>query len=116
MVKQAVSIPVFGNGDVFDAQDCLRMLQTTGCDGVALGRMAIAKPWLFAQWTQDLQPSGDVCKLVALRLCRLLPQYFEPKGALLRNAEDFETIEGLLLAFFNNAPKELKRPNMNFLH
>jgi nifR3 family TIM-barrel protein len=43
MVKQAVNIPVFGNGDVFDQTDCLKMLTTTGCDGVAIGRMAIAQ-------------------------------------------------------------------------
>lgn len=138
MVKQAVSIPVFGNGDVFDADDCLRMLQTTGCDGVALGRMAIAKPWLFAQWTSGIKPSADVGKVVALRLCHLLPQYFEPKGAMrrfrryaaylaanyafgnalynrLRVAEDFDTIEALLNDFFGSAPKELMRPNMNFM-
>lgn len=138
LVKQAVSIPVFGNGDVFDAGDCLRMLQTTGCDGVALGRMAIAKPWLFAQWTRNLQPADDVGKTVALRLCQLLPWYFDPKGALrrfrryaaylaanytfgnalynrLRMAEDFGTLEALISDFFGNAPKELMRPNMNFL-
>ncbi|MBI5894957.1 MAG: tRNA-dihydrouridine synthase family protein, partial [Desulfobacterales bacterium] len=50
LVKAAVSIPVFGNGDVFDAQDCLKMLTTTGCDGVALGRLGIARPWSFAHW------------------------------------------------------------------
>jgi tRNA-dihydrouridine synthase B len=43
-VKEAVTIPVFGNGDVFDETDCLRMLEATGCDGVAIGRMAIARP------------------------------------------------------------------------
>jgi tRNA-dihydrouridine synthase len=34
LVKQAVRIPVFGNGDVFDRNDCLRMIQETGCDGI----------------------------------------------------------------------------------
>ncbi len=59
-VKAAVSIPVFGNGDVFDQADCLRMLQTTGCDGVALGRLAIARPWVFAEWTGRQAPGNDV--------------------------------------------------------
>ncbi|MCP4576734.1 MAG: tRNA-dihydrouridine synthase family protein, partial [Deltaproteobacteria bacterium] len=45
-IKQAVSIPVVGNGNVFDTGACLEMLETTGCDGVAIGRMAIARPWI----------------------------------------------------------------------
>lgn len=138
MVKQAVSIPVFGNGDVFDADDCLRMLQTTGCDGVALGRLAIAKPWLFAQWTRGLDPPADIYKKVALRLSDLLQKHYDPKSALrrfkryaaylaaifvfgntlynsLRNAEDFEKIKNILNDFFSRSPKQLRRPNMNFL-
>lgn len=46
-VKQAVKIPVFGNGDVTDAESALRMLEATGCDGVAIGRGALGDPWLF---------------------------------------------------------------------
>lgn len=52
LVKQAVSVPVFGNGNVFTRSDCSRMLTATGCDGVSLGRMGIARPWVFAEWTQ----------------------------------------------------------------
>jgi tRNA-dihydrouridine synthase B len=48
-VKQAVHIPVLGNGDIFTARDGLRMLQETGCDGLMIGRGADGNPWLFAQ-------------------------------------------------------------------
>lgn len=46
-LKQAVSIPVLGNGDIFEAYDALRMMRQTGCDGVIVGRGCLGRPWLF---------------------------------------------------------------------
>ena len=47
-LKQAVTrIPVLGNGDVWEAEDALRMMRTTGCDGVVVGRGCLGRPWLF---------------------------------------------------------------------
>jgi nifR3 family TIM-barrel protein len=46
-LKQAVGIPVLGNGDLWEAQDAIRMMRQTGCDGVIVGRGCLGRPWLF---------------------------------------------------------------------
>jgi len=45
--ENVTTIPVFGNGDIWEARDALRMMRTTGCDGVVVGRGCLGRPWLF---------------------------------------------------------------------
>ena len=58
-VKQAVKVPVFGNGDIFTVADGLRMLEETGVDGLMIGRGADGNPWLFQQLKAVL--AGQPC-------------------------------------------------------
>ncbi len=55
LVKDAVSIPVIGNGDIFDAHSALDMINTTGCDGVMVARGAQGNPFIFRQINELLQ-------------------------------------------------------------
>jgi nifR3 family TIM-barrel protein len=56
-MKEALSIPVLGSGDLFTPEDCLRMLGSTGCDGIMIARGALGNPWIFRQ-VRDLDQSG----------------------------------------------------------
>lgn len=55
-VKEAVGdLPVIGNGDIWTAADCRRMIDLTGCDGVMIGRAALGNPWVFRQIVHELR-------------------------------------------------------------
>ncbi|MDG2906749.1 MAG: tRNA dihydrouridine synthase DusB [Acidimicrobiales bacterium] len=59
-LKAAVTtIPVFGNGDVWEPWDALRLLRSTGCDGVVVGRGCLGRPWLFGDLAAVFGPTPD---------------------------------------------------------
>ena len=88
-LKEAVTtIPVLGNGDIFDADDALAMMATTGCDGVVIGRGCLGRPWLFAElsaaFTNLPAPEppnlGEVADVIRRHGALLTAHFGEDKG------------------------------------
>jgi nifR3 family TIM-barrel protein len=71
-------IPVLGNGDIWEAEDALRMMRQTGCDGVVVGRGCLGRPWLF----------GDLAAVFAGRETPNPPQLGEIAAIMLEHATD----------------------------
>lgn len=59
-VKKNISIPVIGNGDIFEPKDAIDMLKHTGCDGIAIGRGAQGNPWIFKRISLLLEGKEDI--------------------------------------------------------
>ncbi len=67
-VKRSVSVPVVGNGDIYSAEDAIRMMEQTGCDGVMIARGALGNPWIFSEISAALEGREYTPPTVAGRL------------------------------------------------
>jgi nifR3 family TIM-barrel protein len=88
-LKRALTrVPVLGNGDVWEAQDALRMMRQTGCDGVIVGRGCLGRPWLFRDLADvfagrdptDPPALGEIIQVMVEHARRLADWMGEAKG------------------------------------
>jgi len=87
--RTVITIPVLGNGDIWEAEDALRMMRTTGCDGVIVGRGCLGRPWLFRDLAdvfdgrapQNPPDFGGVVD-VMIEHARLLAAWLGEEGAM----------------------------------
>ncbi len=131
-LKEALSIPVIGNGDVWYAHDALRMQEETGCDAVMIGRPAIRNPWIFAQieslrvgeeplridgamlfeWLEAALPrviDGRIGKLKEQvgYLCRAIPDEGATRKAALRSPDEASLMNVMREALIGRPASEL---------
>ena len=139
-VKEAVSVPVIGNGDVTDPISAHKMMEATGCDGVMIGRASRGNPWIFRQLveydkTGNIPERPDVAELKAmiLRHARLQLQYkgeytgiremrkhvawytagYPHSAAIRRRVNEIETI-GQLEEMLESIPEKLDRNSREY--
>lgn len=87
-VKEAVKIPVIGNGDVFTPEDAKRLLDETGCDGIMVGRGAKGNPWIFKRITHYLE-TGELLPG---------PTLMEVRDMILRHGKMLTEYKGEMIA------------------
>lgn len=80
LLKQSLSIPVIGNGDITEPDDIERMLQYTGVDGVMIGRGAIGNPWIFAGRTEESLTVDERFDTIAIHMHAMASYYGEKHG------------------------------------
>ena len=136
LVRQAVGIPVFGNGNLFQAEDGVKMIEQTACQGLSVGRMAVARPWLFAQWTKDFSPGDDIFFTTAMRMTQILLDHYDDHYSVklfkkfspyfcanfkfghqilkkLNRTKTMDDIRTTLDSIFETNPETLSRPNLH---
>jgi nifR3 family TIM-barrel protein len=102
-VKEHLKIPVIGNGDIFEPSHALKMRQETGCDGVMIGRGAIANPWIFKQILR-LDLGLPISKPDLSERRSFIMVYFQALSDLMGQQRAARSMRGLLLRYTKGLP------------
>ncbi|MCI0477018.1 MAG: tRNA dihydrouridine synthase DusB [Anaerolineales bacterium] len=93
-IKQAMKIPVIGNGDVKTIADITRIKAQTGCDGVMIGRAAVGNPWIFARQDREQIAPSEKIALMRRHLARHLEFYGARNGLVLFRKHAYRYVQG----------------------
>lgn len=92
--ERITSVPILGNGDIWSADDAIRMVRETGCDGVVVGRGCLGRPWLFGDLAAAFRAEAGEITAAEARAATIRPPLGAVMAALRRHTE-------LLVEFFD---------------
>ncbi len=102
-VKRAVSMPVVGNGDINSAQDAMRMLEYTGCDGLMIGRGAVGNPWIFERIIDGIE-GREQREIAASEIAQTAKEHLRAMCALMGERRAVPEARKAICAYFRDFP------------
>ncbi len=112
-IKQAVSIPMFANGDIDSPAKAKWVLEHTGADGIMIGRAAVGKPWIFKQIKEGMdEPTPALIKEVVLEHFDRMIEHYDKYGAIIfrKNLHSYSKAGYAGASIFRNEVNRIEDP------
>ena len=110
-VKEKVSIPVFGNGDIRSGKDAAKMIEATGCDGVMVARGALGNPWIYREIETYLATGEELPPPTIAERAEVLREHFEYILQFYGEEKAYFRVRRVIHWFIKGAPNASKLRN-----